>query len=73
MPIMIAGCVLVVFGEMMMSLSTQYYQVFLSQGVCVGLGAGIIYVPAVSIINVSFTKKKPIAISAAISGVSIGV
>ena len=72
MPIMVAGCFLVIFGEMMLSLSTEYYQVFLSQGVCVGLGAGIIYVPAISMVNASFTKRKAVAMSTAISGVSIG-
>ena len=32
------GAFMVVFGMMMTSISTDYYQVFLAQGVCVGLG-----------------------------------
>lgn len=32
------GCSLVVFGLFMLSLSTEYYQILLSQGACIGIG-----------------------------------
>jgi predicted MFS family arabinose efflux permease len=51
-PLLVTGSLLEVFGLMMLSVSTQYYQVFLSQGICVGLGAGIIFVPSLSAVAV---------------------
>ena len=35
---LLSGSVLAVFGFMMLSLSHKYYEIFLSQGVCMGLG-----------------------------------
>lgn len=69
---MVVGCLLTVLGQMMLSLSTQYYQVFCAQGLCLGLGAGVIYVPGVAMIGTRFAKKKAMAMSLAISGISIG-
>ena len=44
----------------------------LAQGFCVGLGTGIIYLPALAIIAASFTTKLPIAMAMVVSGASIG-
>jgi MFS family permease len=66
------GCFLLVFGLMILSLSREYYQIFLFQGVCVGLGSGVVYVPCTSIVANLFKKKRPLAMSAMLTGVSIG-
>lgn len=42
------GSFMVVFGMMMTSLSTEYYQVILAQGLCVGIGAGFLFIPSVA-------------------------
>ncbi|KUI60904.1 Riboflavin transporter MCH5 [Cytospora mali] len=42
------GSLLQVFGLMMLSLSSKYYQLFLCQAICVGLGAGIVFTPSVA-------------------------
>lgn len=63
---------MVIFGQMMLSLSTKYYQVMLSQGVCVGTGAGLIYVPAIAMVSTQFTTKRAIAIGLITSGASLG-
>lgn len=47
-PLLLVGSVLEVFGLMMISLSTDYYQAFLSQGLCVGLGGGMLYIPSIA-------------------------
>ncbi|KAH0837035.1 hypothetical protein AYO21_08838 [Fonsecaea monophora] len=66
------GCFLTVFGMMMTSLARSYYQVFLAQGVCVGLGAGLSYVPTLALISIFFTTRRPIAVGAAAVGSSVG-
>ena len=71
-PLMLLGATMVVFGQMMLSLSTRYYQVMLSQGFCIGIGAGLIYVPAIAMVNTSFTTKRAIAMGLVTSGASLG-
>jgi predicted MFS family arabinose efflux permease len=45
---MISGSILQIFGLMMLSLGTQYYQLFLCQAICTGIGAGIVFTPSVT-------------------------
>lgn len=68
-----SGSFLVVFGMMMTSLSTKYYQIILAQGVCVGIGSGITYVPCLAMVASAFTTKRPLAIALATSGAAIGM
>ncbi|KAL4911709.1 major facilitator superfamily domain-containing protein [Aspergillus aurantiobrunneus] len=71
-PLIISGSFLVVFGMMMTSLATKYYQVILAQGFCVGIGGGIAYIPALVVISTYFTTKRSIAIGCASIGSSVG-
>ncbi|KAL3466970.1 major facilitator superfamily domain-containing protein [Aspergillus heterothallicus] len=71
-PLILSGSFLVVFGMMMTSLATKYYQVILAQGFCVGIGGGIAYIPALVVISTYFTTKRPIAIGVASIGSSVG-
>ncbi|KAJ5720398.1 uncharacterized protein N7483_008332 [Penicillium malachiteum] len=71
-PLMVIGSFLTVFGLMMTSLGTEYYQILLAQGFCVGLGGGISYIPALAVVSTSFTTKRPIAIGCASIGSSVG-
>lgn len=50
----------------------NYYQVFLSQGLGVGLGMGLLYVPSVSIILHYFKRKRAMVVGIASQGGSIG-
>lgn len=43
--LIIVGTFFTVFGTMMQSLGTTYYQIFLAQGLTVGLGTGFIFLP----------------------------
>jgi len=67
-----SGSFLVVLGTMMTSLSKQYYQVFLAQGFCTGLGAGMIFVPSIAIVSTYFEKNRAFAIGVGASGSSFG-
>ncbi|KAL2832211.1 major facilitator superfamily domain-containing protein [Aspergillus pseudoustus] len=71
-PLIMSGSFLVVFGMMMTSLATEYYQVLLAHGFCVGIGGGIAYIPALVVISTYFTTKRPIAIGVASIGSSVG-
>ncbi|KAI1356407.1 MFS transporter, MCP family, solute carrier family 16, member 10 [Xylaria sp. FL0043] len=66
------GSLLTVVGLMTLSLSTQYYQVFLSQGVCVGLGCGLLYVPTLSLIGDTFKARRAKAMALVTSGIALG-
>lgn len=60
------------FGLMMTSLSTKYWHLILSQGVCIGLAAGCLFVPSVAILPQYFRRKRGFANGLAASGSSIG-
>ncbi|CAG8206627.1 unnamed protein product [Penicillium salamii] len=60
------------FGLMMTSLATKYWQLILSQGVCIGLAAGCLFVPSVAILPQYFRAKRGLANGFAASGSSIG-
>lgn len=52
MPIFLGG-ILHVFGLMMASLSSGYYQFMLSQSVCSGIGTSLIFTPAMTAVGTS--------------------
>ena len=69
---MVLGCVMAVFGMMMLSLASEYYQAILAQGVCFGIGSGLIYVPALAFVNTHFTSKRAVAMGCVTCGASVG-
>lgn len=70
---LVAGSLLEVFGLMMTSLGHEYYQVLLAQGICIGLGGGLVYVPSASAVAVSFDQaQRPLALGIVASGAGIG-
>lgn len=70
--VILAGSFLHVFGLMMASLSTNYYQLLLSQGVCSALGICAIFQPCMSCIPSWFQRKRGIAYGIISSGTSLG-
>lgn len=66
------GSFLTVFGLMMASLSTQYYQLFLAQGVLVGLGNGCLFCPMLALTSTYFSTKRSLAIGFAACGSATG-
>lgn len=71
--LLFAGSFLVVFGMMMTSICTRYWEVMLAQAVCVGVGCGCLFVPSVAIIATYFSRKKAFATGLAASGSSLGM
>jgi MFS family permease len=70
--LILTGTLAVVFGLMMTSISTKYYQVFLSQGVVVGLGSSCIFVPSIATVATYFNRKRSLAVGIALTGSSLG-
>ncbi|PSK35087.1 Riboflavin transporter MCH5 [Elsinoe australis] len=70
--LLVTGSFLVVFGYMMLSLCTEFWQCLLAQGFCVGLGGGMLFVPAVAILPTYFKNKLGLAVGVAASGSSMG-
>ena len=66
------GAFLTVFGLAMASLSTLYWQIFLTQGVLTGAGFGCLFLPGVTIVSQYFSSKKAFATGIASLGSSIG-
>ncbi|KAE8358936.1 major facilitator superfamily domain-containing protein [Aspergillus caelatus] len=60
-PLLFSGSFMIVFGQMMLSLSKEYYQVLLSQGFCIGLGTGLILIPGVAVLSTYFGTKLALA------------
>jgi len=70
--LLIGGSFLVVFGTMMTSIATQYWQIFLAQAVTVGIGAGCLFTPSMAILTTYFTTKYPIAAGVSAMGSGVG-
>ncbi|WYZ41985.1 hypothetical protein EsH8_V_000880 [Colletotrichum jinshuiense] len=70
--ILLAGLVLVILGQFMTSLCTLYWQVMLAQGICIGIGMGLIFLPSMAIMPQYFHRHRALAIGIASSGSPIG-
>lgn len=70
--LLIGGSLLSIFGQMMLSLCTTYWQVFLAQALCIGVGSGCLFVPAVAILSTYWSTKIATATGIAAAGSSLG-
>jgi hypothetical protein len=70
--VFLTGSILGVLGLFMASLSTTYWQLFLAQGVCCGLGNGCLFCPALSLLSTYFSKRRGLAIGLAATGSATG-
>ncbi|KAF1842610.1 MFS general substrate transporter [Cucurbitaria berberidis CBS 394.84] len=70
--LLIFGSVMLVLGQMMLSLCTEYWQILLAQGFCIGIGTGALFIPSVAILSTYFSTRIGTAIGIAASGSSFG-
>jgi len=68
----IVGSAMAVFGTFMTSLAKTYWQILLAQGVCTGLGLGLLFIPAITVASTYFTTKRSFAMSIAAMGTGTG-
>jgi MFS family permease len=67
-----AGCALATFGTFMTSLATEYWQILLAQGVCLGMGMGLVFMPAITVAGSYFQKRRAFALAVGACGSSVG-
>jgi MFS family permease len=70
--LLFCGTIAHVFGLMMTSLSTEYYQFFLSQGVVSAFGASAVFYAAMNCIGTWFFHRRATAFGIMASGSSLG-
>jgi len=66
------GTALQLLGIFGASFSTNYWQLVLSHGICVGLGGGLIFIPAPSLVVTCFVKNRSLALALCACGNSVG-
>jgi hypothetical protein len=71
-PTLFVGGVLQLLGIFMMSLSTKWWQLLLSQGVLTGIGGGIFFCPSMGLIATYFSGRRALAVGIVTTGNSVG-
>ena len=70
--LLISGTFMHIFGVMMTSLASEYYQFILAQGICSPIGTSLIFYPAMSTITTWFFHKRGLAFGVMAGGSSVG-
>ncbi|KAJ5383410.1 Major facilitator superfamily domain general substrate transporter [Penicillium concentricum] len=71
-PVFYAGILLQLLGVFMTSLSTRYWQLFLAQGVCTGLGSGLQFCPVMGLVATYFSGRRVFALAFCLVGSGTG-
>ena len=71
-PVYYAGVLLQLLGVFMTSLSTRYWQLFLAQGVCTGLGSGLQFCPVMGLVATYFSGRRVFALAFCLAGSGTG-
>lgn len=67
-----AGAIIETLAVFMTSLCSEYYQLFLAQGILMGLGNGLLYVPGLALVGRSFKKHRSMAMAITTCGAPTG-
>ncbi|BCS20328.1 MCT family MFS transporter [Aspergillus puulaauensis] len=70
--LLLTGSIMHVFGIMMTSISHEYYQILLSQGLCSAFGVSMIFQPSLTCAAGWFDRKRGAAFGILFTGSSIG-
>lgn len=71
-PVYITGSALQLLGVFSMSASTNFWQIFLSQGLCLGVANGLHFCPAMSLVSTYFVRKRALVVGVAAMGSCTG-
>ncbi|KAK3314196.1 major facilitator superfamily domain-containing protein [Apodospora peruviana] len=72
--VLVTGGIFLIVGIFTTAVAADYgyWQVFLAQGICIGLGNGFLFCPTMTIVSTYFQKKRAIAIAITASGSATG-
>lgn len=70
--LLIIGTIVYIFGLMMTSLSTKYYQFLLAQGICASLGSSAVFNACMASVVSWFFRRRAAAFGIMVSGSSLG-
>lgn len=68
----ILGSIIAIAGLFLLSLCESFWQIFLAQTLCVGVGNGLSFVPTLALVSTYFDKKRSTAIAVAVTGSCTG-
>lgn len=71
--LIVVGTCFEVFGMMMTSLCTEYWQILHAQATCTGIGSGLLGLTSVAVIPLYFSSRRMIVTSIAATGSSLGM
>lgn len=66
------GVALQLLGIFMTSLCTEYWQIFLAQAVCLGIGNGLTFCPALAVLSQYFKRYRAFAVGLSAAGAAVG-
>lgn len=67
------GTSLTILGMMMTSICKNYGELLIAQGIVVGIGDGLLFLPSIVIVSQYFEKRRAMATGIASMGSSIGI
>ncbi|SMY23223.1 unnamed protein product [Zymoseptoria tritici ST99CH_1A5] len=69
---LLLGAAIETLGVFLVSISTTYWQLMLTQGVLMGLGNGLLFLPGIALVSRSFRKHRAVAMGIATCGSPVG-
>lgn len=70
--LVVTGLVLQLVGIFTTSFISEYWQLLLAQGICQGLGSGLMFTPVMVVVSSYFTTRRAVAMCGLSSGSAIG-
>ncbi|KAL4993387.1 major facilitator superfamily domain-containing protein [Aspergillus recurvatus] len=70
--ILLTGSFLHIFGLMMISISSKYYQILLAQGICSPIGTSVLFHISINCVNTWFRRRRALALGITASGSGFG-
>ncbi|KAI1398987.1 MFS general substrate transporter [Hypoxylon fuscum] len=72
LPTFLVGAIIQVLGMFLMSISSSYWSLMLTQGVLTGIGSGIFFTPSLALVATYFSERRGLAVGLTTTGNSAG-